>query len=166
MSQHDDSTIRIKTAAAQGAIVAPRKRSKKVIRRSIFPILGGLLLVIGVATVSGGAWYFFHSSSKIDDIDSIADIDGFEPVSETSAQQSRNESSRDHLGVPSPDDMETTSNAMIELPELPASLFPMTSSKASAEVWLTGTIEETDTAENTGTPLRLSGEPNEALILR
>lgn len=165
MSSHDDSTIPMKPAPTPGVVAVVQHGPENSLRRTVFRFTGVLLMLSAVVAISLGIWQSLKSTSKLDDVESIAEMDGFEPISAPADQPPRNEPRRDRLSVPMPDDSAPGSNEMIALPDLPSDMLPRTLSK-SAEVWLTGTIENADSPETPQSPLRVSGEPNESAILR
>lgn len=166
MSELNEATIPMNAAPQPRANFTPQPIAGKLINRAMPSILGVSLFLVVLLSAGWVGWRFLRSDSKVDDADSIAEMDGFEQIPSVPSKSANNALPRDRLAVPNPDDSETTANAMLNLPELPKNLFPMAASTPSSEVWLTGTIEETESAEKTELPLRLSGEPNESRIFR
>lgn len=164
MSEFDEATISIKVPPAQETVAVPSSRGTKRLATRLVQICVGIGVAIGLAV---GGWYslnHWHGSTKIDDAEAIAEMEGFDPPavdSERAGENSR--SSRKVAGrSANPHDLE----GGVMMPELPSAMFSASEPESSQEIWLTGTIEEVDPPGRARVRMQLSGDRDESVILR
>ena len=167
MTESDNATIPMKVAQAPKKVATetpiPKKpTSTSMMRISAIAVLLGSLLGIG-----WGAWQFVHSPSAVDDDESIADLEGFESASESPGKTLDLDNTRQvRPSIPKPFIASTPSIDGLKAPDSPAGPISANEPAGTADVWLTGTIEEAKTNERIKLPMRLSGGPSESPILR
>jgi hypothetical protein len=155
MSDVDQATILIRGSRSQNdSTRVHARRGIMMPRPSVIALLGLVLLFIG-----WGAWGYFGPSTHIEDDDSIADLDGFEPPSPAQRGLSKSLSLSE-----GPDDVSPFSVSPVSIEPSLSLNAPLDSISAneradSGDVWLTGTIEEDEPMESMAAPQRISGVP-------
>ena|GEM_PF-3298456 len=164
MSDSDQTTIPIRSSSTE----LPEEKQPPKHQRRLFGELFRFFKVTCYTTIlvvaGWGCWHFLSPSSNVDNADAIADLEGFE-------------SAPAFPHVPKPDNADADSSISMDLavplPNDPAlaestAIFETSTSVSSkgAEVWLTGTIEEADSAPRSNSPLRISGSPNDPSTVR
>lgn len=123
-------------------------------------------LSIALLFVGWGTWRYVGSALTDNRGESIAELDGFESAFAELEAPVSTELSTSSLG---------SGNSRISTPDTTSGMatigIPMSFSIADenvrqADVWLTGTIEDDEPKERMALPQRISGGPNESLILR
>ena len=164
MSEPDGMTIPIRTERSNEHQQKPirhqhvRRRSKWTLGRSSVAVL----LTAVVVTLGWTLGTYLMSPSDVHENNPVEEIDGFESAAPFIAAPDNHDQGGIILG---------NASAPIDIPKfeeaapLPSDL-PGAKSISSADVWLTGTIEEDESKDNTRLPTRLSGGPNEISVVR
>ena len=169
MSEIDISTVSITSSRRNSRRkkldnVKPPTHEKlagwKMPRPTFIAFLTALLLL-----ASWGTWTFFGAASKTDDVESIADLEGFESAAPFLGAPAIDDSS---IGGPSdPNSLKSPGINDLTVPKYGSdSSLATTVPAGTPDVWLTGTIEDSEPAVRIELPQRLSGGPGESSILR
>ena len=162
MTDAGQITIRKQETQPSKTNGAPPRASKKslgmkMIRPLTYFFVGLLILFVG-----WGAWSYFGSRPRVDEGDSIADLDAIEFPS-TSIDSSKASKPGSSVPVRMASATGTASERSITSGTKDQS---SVNGSRSAAVWLTGTIEEIDRKDSVGAARRISGGPNESTNLR
>ena len=136
----------------------PQLRSKWTVGRSSVAVL----LTTVVVTLGWTLGTYLMSPSDVHENNPVEEIDGFESAAPFIAASDNRDEGGIVLGNASAPMDVPKFEAVVPLP----SDLPGAESISSADVWLTGTIEEDDSKDNARLPTRLSGGPNEISVVR
>lgn len=152
MSSFDRVSLPIRTSPGDPPDIEPKPPVKTPIRRVINRHTTSAAFIV-MLTIAGWSTYRYFESTKAEiDQDLISDLETFESAPSLSK-------------VPKPDDLESVGQKTIDLP--PALPGQSTAEPtADSGVWLTGTIEESDPANNPNPSIRISGSPADNSSIR
>ena len=166
MSEPDQATIPIRSTSSDMVDVKKIKStSGKSTKRLIIRLFNMTFYAVFLLSAGWGIWHFLGSTSKVNNADVIAELDGFQLAPAFSL---------DSKPVDSPAPDPTNINPPLATAPLP----PMTAMNVSnenasandavnpVEVWFTGTIEEADSIPKSESPLRISGGPSDSTTVR
>ena len=153
MTDAGQSTTRLhdgqsKKPNGQQARMSLQVLGMKLVRPITYITVGVLILFAG-----WGAWSYFGSRPKVDESDSIAELDGIE-FPAPSIESSKTSKPGSSVPVRTVSDR---SKSIVTKDQVSESGHGRTPA-----VWLTGTIEEIDRTDSVLSPRRISGGPNES----
>ncbi len=172
MREPHEATIPIRLAQSDVVDHKPEPLPKKKLgwkmrRTSIIVICSVLTFAVG-----WGGWTYFGSPTKVEDDDFITDVDGFNSAPPVLGAPAGKVAAGPSLGSPGAHASLSETGALLPAPpmeSLASAPSPAMKSMSidgpirSAEVWLTGTIEDAETME---LPQRISGGAPESSIVR
>jgi hypothetical protein len=152
MSSSDRVSLPIRTSPGDAPDIEPKPPAKKPLSRVINRHATSAAFIV-MLTIAGWSTYRYFESTKAEiDQDLISDLETFDSAPSLS-------------NVPKPNDMASVEQKMIDLPPaLPGQ--SATEPTDDSTVWLTGTIEETEPANDANPSIRISGGPAETSSIR